>query len=90
MLSEAGEPKLVINGLEIDKYEESTDSLNADVTIYQLPDHMLVDKKNSLKCMLDLDEEDAEALGRILGVDTDQLSNKKVRVLIQSLGPAKR
>lgn len=90
MLDETGEPKLVINGLEIDNYEESTDSLNADVTIYQLPDHMLVDKKNSLKCMLDLDEEDAEALGRILGVDTDQLSNKKVRVLIQSLGPAKR
>lgn len=89
--SEDSLEKLVVNGIEIDNYKHTTDvGLGDDIVSIELPDYTLIEKKNSVKWIGDMDADDTEALSKILGIDIDMLINKKVRIIIQTLGPAKK
>ncbi len=84
--------KLYINGKQIKNFKEVSGlDLDEDSVQYNLPDHVLLEEKGMEKIITDLDQEDAEGLSKILrGLDGDFLSNKRVRIFIQVLGPVPR
>lgn len=80
--------KLNINGLEIDSWVSENDQFQGeDVLSISLPDHMVIDKKNVVRWMGEFEEEDAQKLEELLRLDADQFANKKLRIMIQVLGP---
>ena len=86
------EEKLYINNLEIENWsEDSGFGADEDTLSLHLPGHNVIDKVNCEKVMIDMDEDDADAMGAIFrGLDSDKLINKRVRVWIQQLGPIPR
>lgn len=83
------EEKLYINRLEIENWSDDF-SLGLDdrVIAFDLPEHEVIHKLKVEKYILDMDDEDAEALGALFrGLDTDRLAGKRVRIFIQNMGP---
>jgi len=85
----AKEEKLYINNVEIENWSEDSGlGCDEDTLSLHLPNHAVIDKLNCEKIIMDVDDDEAEALGGIFrGLDTDKLANKRIRVWIQSLGP---
>ncbi len=91
MFEESGKPRLIINGLEIENFKE-VGGIGSDEgsVAYDIPDFLMIDKKNATKWIGDIDSDDAEAIQNLFGLDTDLMIGKKIRVILQVLGPAKR
>lgn len=82
--------KVYINGQEVEAEDENNDSLfGEDVLSLKLPGHLVIDLAAAIKWIGPIEDEDAEMLGRVLRIDTDKLVGKKVRILIEPIGPAK-
>lgn len=80
--------KLYINGQEIDSFQENYGiGFDEDVASYDLPDHLLIAKRGVEKVIMDLTEDDIEALRSVFRLDLDKLINKKVRIFIEPMGP---
>jgi hypothetical protein len=78
--------ELYINGQLVENYSETPMAIDGDNQAFELPDHLLIEKRNCDRFILDLDEDDTDALGKILNIDVDKYINKKVRIFIQTMG----
>ena len=83
--------RLYVNNQEItpciirNEIIDDKDSLTLD-----LPNHTLIDRKNTEKYILDIDTDDAQKLEDLLRGDTSIYIGKKIRILITSIGKAGR
>jgi hypothetical protein len=79
---------LYLNGQEIENYEEDYGvGFDEDVAAYSIPDYILINKRGVEKVIMDLTEDDIEALRSVFRIDLDKLVNKKVRIFIEPMGP---
>ena len=87
----ANKEDLYINGLMIEDYKvDSSIGLGEDAVSYVLPSHVLIERKNADRVVVDLSQEDIDALGSVFRVDLDKYVNKKVKFLLQIVGPKDR
>lgn len=88
-----GDGKLIINGEEIEKFTDLTGGIGFDeeTTIYELPEHRLISRKNSQSFMVEITtSEDLENLEKVFrGIDSAMYDMKRTRIIIQILGNAK-
>lgn len=81
---------IYLNGQEVPCIEKTGSILDPDHVAYDLPGHLVLDIKNVIKWIGPIDEEETELLNRLFRIDTDRLTGKNVRVLIETLGPIKQ
>lgn len=83
-------PKMYINNQEIDNWKEVTGiGFDDEVVSYDLPDYLLINTKGVEKIIMDLSDDDIDALRSVFRIDLDKFVGKKVRVFFEPLGPAK-
>lgn len=68
---------------DIDMDEEETTSINA-------PGYIVIEEKAVDEWTGDFSDTEAEDLGKLLRMDTEQYCNKRMRLFIQVLGKAER
>lgn len=82
--------KLFINGLEVEKWDNVEGGYTDEDLCLEIPEHVLINKKNSFNWSADIDSEDAAKIEELTRLDPDQFIDKKVKLTFQILGPAQR
>lgn len=77
---------LYINDQLIENYEQHPTEFDDESLVLSLPDHLLIEKKNCDRIVMDLDEDDVTTLANVFRFDVDKYINKKVRIYIQTMG----
>lgn len=86
----SSESMLNINGQEISPALIRSDLFDDEKLRIELPNHLIIDEKNAIKWVGDLDEEECDKLKDIFRIDTDLLIGKKCRIYITTIGNAAR
>ncbi len=82
---------LYLNGLKIESWElVSGLGENEDDMAISLKDYVLIDKKATETWIGEIDIVDSEKIEDLTRLDKDRYANKRVKIILQVLGPIQR